>query len=185
MDDAILLVLSIWLSPAIFAGVFFLGKIVRGYFMVRMKGCIKANFVGRNHIIRSYFVKPVGPQIKVGDRTFNYNDSTGYVIRDGSTPTVFYNEKTCEQIDMTRAESKMPLDPNHFSDLLIRAYNLGVIKSQKDDEKVKQYVLFTLIGVVISIVVSIAIVITVISFSGSAMPMLESIKQLVSTTVLG
>ena len=183
MDDSIMLVMSIWLCPVVFAGVFYLAKIIRGYFMVRVKGCIKANFVGRNHIIRSYFCKPIGPQIKIGDRTFNYNDSTGYVIRDGSTPTVFYNEKTAEQIDMTRADNKMPLDPNHFSDLLIRAYNLGVIKSQKDDEKVKKYVFYTMIIGVIGIVLTICVAMTVMGFSSGAMPLLQKIAGQVGSMV--
>jgi len=175
MDDAIMLVLSIWLSPILFCGVFFGSKFVYEFMLVRFKGCIKANFVGRNHFIRSYFVKPEGPVIKIKDQTFNYNDSTGFVIRDGGVPTVFYNEKTAEQIDMTKATSNMPLDPNHFSDLLIRAYNLGVIKSQKEDDKAKKLLFFVLIGVGICLLLSLFIAFTMIGISGGVTQLIETL----------
>lgn len=175
MDDSILLVLTIWLSPILFCGVFFGTRAVQEFVLVRFKGCIKANFVGRNHIIRSHFVKPDGPVLKIKDKTFNYNDSTGFVIREGSTPTVFYNEKTAEQIDMTKAESNMPLDPNHFSDLMIRAYNLGVIKSQKEDEQAKKLIFFILCGVGLCLLLSLFTAFTSIGISGATTQIMEMI----------
>lgn len=140
MDELVMSMILMFSSPLIAFGAFHIGMIVQEMIAVKYQHNIKMNLITRNHRKRSAFVKPEGGYVKLGDKTFDYDDSSGMVILEGSTPSTYYNEKTMKQIDMTAKGSDLPVDPNHFSDLLIRSFNLGVLSSQKEDNKIMGYV---------------------------------------------
>lgn len=179
MDDLLVLLLIGICSPFVMLGTVFLtGKL---HEIVKVKrGCVKAYFITRNHSLKRFFSKPKGSQLKIGQMSFDYKDTPGYVVRDGASPTVFYNEKTAEQIDMTNQEQKSKVDPNHFSDLLVRAFNLGVISTVRDEKKLLLFVMIGCFAAVGSCIVGLLGMNTISSFADYTAPLLEKIWSAVS-----
>jgi len=131
MDEiiAIIAVLAM-LAPFGILGIIYLLKWMMSFLQVR-SGKVRAGFVTESYRLRRKFVKPKGGHIVTKSRTYNYSDKPGYIVFQGGTPECMYNEKTMQQINLADPKDKPEINPEHFSDLLIRMYNLGKLSGMK------------------------------------------------------
>lgn len=131
VEAASLLVLT---APLAMAGTWFIASWLREKIQVR-KGFFKAYFRQKNHRKIMRMVKPEGDYVRIRNSAYPFNDSSGCIYYEGTTPTIEYNEHG-EQLNFINKD-KTTVDSINVDALMTRTYNLGKSHGSKDLNYIK------------------------------------------------
>lgn len=111
------------------------------------KGYIKARFILPNRREKVKFVKPASNEVKIKvlgkEKTFNFQ--TEKLTFNGNTPIETWHVNEMAPLDLANPSAKQSVSSDDVSNLVIRAYNLGIITATQQT-KIQLIIMFIVLG---------------------------------------
>jgi hypothetical protein len=145
------------LSPFGIIGIIVIISKMMDKFLVKI-GYVKVNIMKSNFRTRHGMARPKSNKLKIGGKDVDYNNKPGFVWFDGDVPNIFYHEGSIAPINMLDKKEKMPVDEDHWSNLLVGAFKLGELMAMKDDKKNQLLLLIAAMASIASVAVMLFLV---------------------------